>query len=151
MSQTTYSQTMPVAQTGMLDGIGPHTIASYAAEEVIPVAYPVMLGTDKEKEVLKATAAASAIGLALVNPATEQDSSGAVSYAATETVSVLKSGRMWVMTSDAVVAGATANMTVADGTLTDASVTTGIEAFTQFSAKFVTGTSAAGLAIVEIK
>ena len=55
------------------------------------------------------------------------------------------------MTTDAVVAGATANLTVADGTLTDASVTTGIEAFTQVSVKFITATTAAGLALVEIK
>jgi hypothetical protein len=135
----------------MLDGIGPRDVRSYAAEEAIPVAYPVKLGTTGEKEVLKATTGASAMGFALHDHAREQNSAGLVQYAATETVSVLTKGRMWVMTSDAVVAGAVANLTVADGTLTDASVTSGIEAFTQISVRFVTATAAAGLAIVEIK
>lgn len=149
--QTTISQYGAAAFKGMLDGIGPRDVSSYAAEEAIPVAYPVKLGTSPDKEVLKATAGAGVVGFALHDHARVQDSNGLVQYAATETVSVLKKGRMWVMTSDAVVAGATANLTVADGTLTDAAVAAGIEAFTQISVKFVTATSAAGLAIVEIK
>lgn len=149
--QSTISQYGAVAFKGMLDGIGPRDVSSYAAEEIIPVSYPVKLGTNPAKEVLKATAGAGVVGFALHDHAREQTSAGVVQYAATEIVSVLKKGRMWVMTSDAVVAGATANLTVADGTLTDASVTSGIEAFTQISVKFVTATSAAGLAIVEIK
>lgn len=149
--QTTVSQYGAPAFKGMLDGIGPRNVRSYAAEEAIPVAYPVKLGTSPEKEVLKATAGAGVVGFALHDHAREQNGSGVVEYAATETVSVLTQGRMWVPTSDAVVAGATANLTVADGTLTDAAVTTGIEAFTQVSVKFITGTTAAGLALVEIK
>lgn len=149
--QTTISQYGAPAFKGMLDGIGPRNVRSYAAEEIIPIAYPVKLGTSPEKEVLKATAGAGAIGFALHDYAREQNGAGTVQYAALETVSVMTAGRMWVTTSDAVVAGATANLTVADGTLTDAAVAAGIEAFTQISVKFVTGTTGAGLAIVEIK
>jgi len=149
--QTTISQYGAAAFKGMLDGIGPKNVRSYAAEEIIPVAYPVKLGTSPDKEVLKATAGAGVVGFALHDHAREQTSAGVVQYAATETVSVLTQGRMWVMTSDAVVAGATANLTVADGTLTDAAVASGIEAFTQIDVKFITATSAAGLALVEIK
>jgi hypothetical protein len=149
--QTTISQYGAAAFKGMLDGIGPRSVSSYAAEEIIPIAYPVKLGTSPEKEVLKATAGAGAIGFALHDYAREQNGSGVVQYAALETVSVLTAGRMWVPTSDAVVAGATANLTVADGTLTDAAVAAGIEAFTQISVKFLTATTGAGLAIVEIK
>ena len=149
--QTTISQYGAAAFKGMLDGIGPKNVRSYAAEEIIPVSYPVKLGTSPDKEVLKATAGAGVVGFALHDHAREQTSSGVVQYAATETVSVLTQGRMWVMTSDAVVAGATANLTVADGTLTDAAVAAGIEAFTQIDVKFITATSAAGLALVEIK
>ena len=151
MSQTTMSQYGAAGVAGLLDGVGPRNVRSYAAEEIIPVGFPVKLGTDKEKEVLKATAGAGVVGFALHDHAREQNGSGAVQYAATETVSVLTQGRMWVMTSKAVAAGATANLTVANGTLTDASVTTGIEAFTQVSVKFITATTAAGLALVEIK
>ena len=103
------------------------------------------------EELLKATAGAGVIGFSIHDQAREQTSAGAVQYAATETVSVLMRGRMWVMTDDAVVAGATANLKTASGTLTDAAVTTGIEAFTQVSVKFITATTAAGLALVEIK
>lgn len=149
--QNTISQYGAAAFKGMLDGIGPKNVRSYAAEEIIPVAYPVKLGTSQDKEVLKATAGSGVVGFALHDHAREQTSAGVVQYAATETVSVLTQGRMWVMTSDAVVAGATANLTVADGTLTDAAVAAGIEAFTQISVKFITATSAAGLALVEIK
>lgn len=151
MAQTTISQYGAAAFKGLLDGVGPHVIRSYAAEEAIPLAYPVRLGTTASKEVLKATTGANTIGFAIHDQAREQNSAGLVQYAATETVSVITQGRFWVMTSDAVVAGSIANLTTATGELTDASVTTGIEAFTQFSARFVTATSAAGLAIVEIK
>lgn len=151
MAQTTISQYGAAAFKGLLDGVGPHSIRSYAAEEAIPLAYPVRLGTTASKEVLKATTGANTIGFAIHNQAREQNSAGLVQYGATETVSVITQGRFWVMTSDAVVAGAVANMTVATGELTDASVAAGIEAFTQFFARFVTATSAAGLAIVEIK
>jgi len=149
--QTTVSQYGAAAFKGMLDGIGSHQVRSYAAEEIIPLAYPVKLGTDPAKQVLKTTTGALAVGFALHDHAREQSSAGVVQYAAKETVSVLTQGRVWVMTSDAVVAGAVANVTVADGTLTDAAVAAGIEAFTQFTARFVTATTAAGLAIVEIK
>jgi len=151
MSQTTVTQYGAVAFKGMLDGIGSHQVRSYAAEEVIPMAYPVKLGTDAAKQVLKTTSGALAVGFALHDHARDQNGSGVVQYGLKETVSVLTQGRFWVMTSDAVVAGSLANLTVADGTLTDAAVTTGIEAFTQFNARFVTATTAAGLAIVEIK
>jgi len=149
--QSTISQYGAAAFKGMLDGIGPRVVASYAAEEIIPIAYPVKLGTTKDTEVLKATTGAGVIGFALHDHAREQTSAGVVQYAQYETVSVLKQGRMWVETTDAVTAGATANLTVATGKLTDEAVAAGIEAFTQISVKFITGTTAAGLAIVEIK
>ena len=149
--QTTISQYGAAAFKGLLDGIGTHQVRSYAAEEIIPIAYPVKLGTDKEKEVLKTTSGALAIGFALHDHARVQDSSGVVQYAQYETVSVLTQGRFWVETTDAVTAGAVANLTAATGKLTDEAVAAGIEAFTQFTARFVTGTTGAGLAIVEIK
>lgn len=149
--QTTISQYGAASIKGLLDGIGPHDIRSYAAEEVIPVGYPVKLGTTQSQEVLKATAAAGVIGFALHDHAREQTSAGVVQYNQYETVSVITRGRFWVETDDAVVAGAVANLKVANGKLTDEAVTTGIEAFTQITARFITATTGAGLAIVEIK
>ncbi len=149
--QTAISQYGAPAFKGMLDSVAPHNIRSYAAEEAIPVGFPVKLGTNKEKQVLKATTGATTIGFAAHDHAREQDASGVVQFAAKETVNTLTAGRMWVETTDAVVAGATANLTTATGTLTDEAVAAGIEAFTQITVKFITSTSAAGLALVEIK
>ena len=149
--QTSYSQYGANAFKGMLDGIGPKNVRSYAAEAAIGVSLPVKLGTDPAKEVLQANTGASAIGFALHDQAREQSAAGVVQYNQYETVSVLTQGRCWVETTDAVVAGATANLTTATGKLTDAAVAAGIEAFTQISVKFLTATSGAGLALVEVK
>ena len=152
MAQLAYSLYGPVAVRGLLDGVGPHNIRSYAAEAAITAGYPVKLGTNPEKQVLAANTGASAIGFAVLDGAREQAmTTGLTGYAGKETVSTMTQGRMWVLTSKAVAAGATANLTVADGTLTDASVAAGIEAFTKLNVVFITATTAAGLAIVEIK
>jgi hypothetical protein len=149
--QTTISQYGAPAFKGMLDGIGSKNIRSYAAEAAIAVSLPVRLGTDKEKEVLPATTGANTIGFTLHDHAREQSSAGVVQFSQFETVNVLTQGRMWVETTDAVVAGATANLTVATGKLTDEAVAAGIEAFTQISVKFITATTGAGLALIEVK
>ena len=151
MVQTVYNQYNPAGFAGLLDGVGTHSVRSYAAEEIIPVGFPVKLGTDPAKEVLKATAGATVLGFALHDHAREQTSAGVVQYAATETVSVLTAGRLWVETDDAVVAGAVANLKTSNGKLTDASVATGIEAFTLVTVRFITATTGAGLALVEVK
>jgi len=150
--QTTVSQYGAPSFVGMLDGIGPKSGRSYAAEEIIPIGYPVALGINTpDQTVIKAVTGALAVGFALHDHAREQPTAGVVQYAETETVSVLTAGRMWVATSGLVVAGAIANLTVADGTLTDEPVAAGIEAFTQIQVTFLTGTASAGLALVEIK
>lgn len=149
--QTTISQYGAPGYAGLLDGVNSHNIRSYAAEEIIPIGFPVKLGTNQEKQVLKATAGATAIGFSVHDHVREQTSAGAVQYSVTDTVSVLTEGRMWVKTDDAVVAGALANLKTASGTLTDAAVASGVEAFTQITVTFITSTSAAGLALVEIK
>lgn len=149
--QTTISQYGAPGYAGLLDGVKPHNIRSYAAEEAIPVGFPVKLGTNPEKQVLKATTGASTIGFTVHDHVREQDANGVVQYAIESSVSTLTEGRLWVATDDAVVAGATANLKLATGTLTDAVVATGIEAFTKISVTFITGTTAAGLALVEIK
>ena len=150
--QNTISQYGPVAFAGLLDGVNvPRMVRSYAAEEAIPLAAVVMLGTNKEKKVKKATSGAAAIGFAIHDQAREQNSAGVVQYAAKEQVSTLTQGRFWAQTQDAVVAGAVANLHLASGTLTDEAVAAGIEAFTQIQVTFITGTTGAGLAIVEVK
>lgn len=151
MAQLSYTQTSAPAFVGMLDGLVPHIVRSYAAEAAISVGAPVRLGTNPEKEVLTATTGANTIGFAIHDHAREQTSAGLVQFAATDSVNVLVSGRFWVETNDAVVAGAVANLVTANGKLTDAAVTTGIEAFTQISVRFLTSTTGPGLALVAVK
>lgn len=151
MSQTSVSLYQSAAFKGMLADLTNNDVVSYSAEAAVPFAAAVMLGTDKEKQVLTATTAAAAIGFSTATHTVQQTSAGVAQYAATETVNVLKRGRVWVETEDAVVAGAVANLKISSGKLTDEAVAAGIEAFTQFSARFITGTSGAGLALVEIK
>jgi hypothetical protein len=150
--QSSVSQYGPVAFAGLLDGVNvPRMVRSYAAEAAIGLARPVMLGTNKDEQVLPATTGAAAIGFAIHDQAREQNSAGLVQYAVKEAVSVLTAGRFWAPTSDAVVAGALANVTVATGALTDAAVAAGIEAFTQVQVTFITSTTGPGLALVEVK
>lgn len=127
---------------------------SYSAEGAIPFGGVVKLGTNKERQVMPianiANQGIAAIGIAVMTYATEQDASGNVGYGNTQTVSVMKRGRIWVKVTDAVVAGATARLVTSSNSFTDEPVAAGIEDFTQFSAKFITGTTGAGIAVVEI-
>ena len=152
MSQTSISLYQPASFKGMLADLSrSNDVMSYAAEEAIPFSLPVKLGTSPEKEVLKTTSGALTIGFALAAHGVEKSSAGVAQWGLTDTVPVLKSGRMWVETTDAVVAGAVANLTVATGKLTDEAVAAGIEAFTKISVRFITGTTGAGLAMIEVK
>ncbi len=150
--QLEYKQYSDPAIQGALSGIGPKHILSYVAEEDIPVGYPVMLGTDPQNQVKKATTGASVIGISVHDYAREQDSQGNVLYKDTQAVSCLAMGQIWVKTAKEVTAGKKANLSTADGTFTDAEVTSGIEAITLLNCVFLTSTSKAGeLALLEVK
>lgn len=155
MSQTSYVQNLDPGFNGQLWDLVDSNVMSYAAEAIVGFGKFVTLGTSKEKEVNPVTTSVGqadlAVGVAVASHAVEQTSAGVAQYAATDTVPVLKRGRIWLETDDAVVAGAVANLKLSSGKVTDEAVAAGIEAFTQFSARFITGTSAAGLAVVEIK
>lgn len=155
--QTSFGLYQDASFAGMLYDSAFRDTMSYSAEGAIPFGSFVKLGTNKERQVLAATTAAGQaallIGVAIAVYSTEQvypSLGAAAGYIATETVSMLKDGRIWVRTNDAVVAGSVANYVLANGTVTDEAVATGVEAFTQMTVKFITGTTAAGLAVVEI-
>lgn len=154
MSQTSVTQYGAAGFAGLIADSMFTDKMSYSAEGAVAFGVPVVLGTNKERQVKVLTTAvgqgALAIGISVATQAVEQTAAGVAGYVNTDTVSVMKRGRIWVTTNDAVVAGAVANLVLANGTVTDEVVAVGIEAFTQFSAKFITGTTAAGLAIVEI-
>lgn len=152
--QLTVTQYGAASFAGMLGDTGFTDKLSYTAEVAVPFGVPVQLGTNKERQVKVLTTAvgqaALAVGVSIASQVVEQTSAGVAQYAQYDTVPVLKCGRVWMLTNDAVAAGAVANLVLANGTVTDEVVAAGIEAFTQFSARFLTATSAAGLALVDI-
>ena len=139
---------------GMLADTGYTDKLSYSAEAAIGFGVPVQLGTTPDRQVKVLTTsvgqAALAVGVSVASMVVEQTSAGVAAYAATDTLSVLKCGRIWMITDDAVVAGTVANLKLSSGLLTDEAVTTGIEAFTQYSARFLTATAGSALALVDI-
>jgi len=154
MSQTTVSQNGAAGMVGMIYDMADADIMSYSAEAAIGFGVPVQLGTNAERQVKVLTTSVGQAALARgisVAGIVEQTSGGVAAYAATQSVGVIKRGRIWVNTDDAVVAGAKANLKLSSGLFTDEAVAGGIEAFTLFTATFITGTTAAGLAVVEIK
>jgi hypothetical protein len=89
-------------------------------------------------------------GISLFSQILEQSAAGVVQYADKDAVPFMTKGRIVVMTNDAVVAGTVANFVLANGTWTDAAVGAGIEATVLIKVRFITSTSAAGLAAVEV-
>lgn len=155
MSQTSVTQYGSAAFNGMLADLSDNDIGSFAAEGAVAIGSTVRRGTNGEKQVVQSSTAvgqgALVFGIALHDHARESTAQGVAGYAATEAVSVMRKGRVWVQTNDAVVAGAVANLHLATGTFTDAPVGAGVEAITPLAVRFETSTAAAGLAIVEIK
>lgn len=154
MSQTTVTQNGAAGFAGLINDISDNDVMSYSAEAAIGFGVPVQLGTDPARQVKALTTAIGQAALArgiAVAGIVEQTSGGVAAYAASQSVGVMKRGRIWVNTDDAVVAGAKANLKLSSGLFTDEAVAAGIEAFTLFTATFITATSAAGLAVVEIK
>ncbi len=154
--QTTIAQYSAPAIPGMVDGVGPHLTRSYAAQGAIAPGRAVVLGTNPAKQVAQASTAtgqgALVVGFAIHSYVVEQDANGLVQYADKGSVPVRNFGRLWVNTQKAVAAGSVARLHLASGSFTDAAASAGVvEDITQLNVRFVTSTTAAGLAIIEIK
>lgn len=144
--QTTYNEKMAVAVLGQLVDCTNRRIDSKFAEGAIEAGDAVDIGT-ADDQVIKAVSAV--YGVAIQHPTlTMADDTGLAAYAEFDGVSVLRQGRIWVQVGLAVaiddlaywddVAGTFSNT---DATSTNPPVTGG---------RFVTSTSGAGLAILEI-
>lgn len=155
MPQTSVTYLPAVAFNGMRATNAEVKIRSYAAEGVVGIGKLVRLGTNPDTQCVQLTTAvgqgALAFGFAVHNHNQEQNLAGLVQYADKETVNVLRRGDIWIETQDAVVAGTVANLHLATGKLTDASVGAGIEAIGGLAVKFMTSTTGAGLAQVEVE
>ena len=151
--QTSYNQYNDELQLGRIYDTSLRQIDSFLAVGAIGIAKAVIRSTDPARQVAQAGTGAGQgaliIGVAILSETVEQSSAGVVAYADKEAVPVMRKGRVVVETNDAVVAGAVANFHLASGKWTDEAVAAGIEATPQLRGRFVTGTTAAGLAAVE--
>jgi len=157
--QLSYTQyPLPLALGNIYD-TSLRQIDSFIAQGAVGIAKAVVLGTAKESatkrgQVVQAGTGAGQgaliAGITIVSLTVEQSSAGLVQYADKDTVPVMTKGRVVVETNDAVVAGSVANFHLATGKWTDEAVAAGIEATVLIKVRFITGTTAAGLAAVEV-
>lgn len=152
--QLTYSMYNDPLQLGNIADTALRQVDSFLAQGAVGIAKAVVRGTNKERQVVQAGTGvgqgALIIGIAILSQTLEQGAAGVVQYADKTAVPVMRKGRVVVETDAAVVAGALANFVLASGKWDDLAVGAGIEAPVQIVARFVTGTTAAGLAILEI-
>jgi len=152
--QTTITQYNDRFQLGNIADTSLRQIDSYSAEGVVGIAKAVRRGTNPERQCVQASTAAGQgaliFGISVLSQSIEQTSAGVVQYADKATVPVMRKGRIVVQVDSAVVAGATANFILATGNWDDTAVGAGVEATVLVQTRFVTGTTAAGLAILEI-
>lgn len=152
--QTSYTQYQDELSLGNIADTSLRQIDSYLAQGVIGIGKAVVRGTNPARQAVQAGTGvgqgALIIGIAIISQTVEQSSAGVVQYADKSAVPIMRKGRVVVETASAVVAGATANFVLATGKWDDTAVGAGFEAVTQLNARFVTGTTAAGLAILEI-
>lgn len=142
--QTTYNEKMDVAVVGQLVDCTNRRVDSKYAEGAIDAGDAVQIGTD-DTQVLTATTAV--YGVAIQHPTlTMSDDTGSAAYAEFDGVSVLREGRIWVQVDGAVAIDAQAYWDVA----AQAFNSTSTDNFIVNGGRFVTSTSGAGLAILEI-
>lgn len=142
--QTTYNEKMDVAVLGQLVDCTNRRVDSKYAEGAIDAGDAVQIGSS-DGQVLTATTAV--YGVAIQHPTlTMSDDTGNAAYAEFDGVSVLREGRIWVQVDGAVAIDGQAYWDVAaqafNSTATDNFIVTG--------GRFVTSTTGAGLAILEI-
>lgn len=142
--QTAYTENMSAAVLGQLVDCTNRRVDSKFAEAAIAAGDAVQIGTNSDQAVTSTTAV---YGVAIQHPTlTMSDDTGLAAYAAGDGVSILRAGRVWVAVDSAVSIDEQAYWDVAAGafnsTATDNFIVTG--------GRFVTETSGAGLAILEI-
>lgn len=148
MVQTAYSENMAAAVAGMLADAGQNDVVSMPAQSAITAGAGLTLHSGGVT-VEPANSTAAFQGVAVRSLDTEGDANNDPSYAATDVVSVLRKGRIWVSVQDAVGAGAAAFVDNAGAGAGEfrSDATGGVAVPTGV---FRTTTAGAGLAILEI-
>lgn len=144
--QTTYDEKMDVAVVGQLVDCTNRRVDSKYAEAAIEAGDAVDIGT-ADDQVVKAVSAV--YGVAIQHPTlTMSDDTGLASYEQYDGVSVLRQGRIWVQVGLAVAIDDSAYWDDVAGTFSNTDATGANPPVT--GGRFVTSTSGAGLAILEI-
>lgn len=158
MSQLSYAVDMAAGKEGGLYDAGENDVLSFLNPvDVIP--FGKLVVRDAEDDECKLPAASTditdvtkALGLALALQNIEQSTSGVAQYVAKSVVSVLRKGRAWVKVEETVTVNSTVHVRYAAGGNGVGSFgdTTGTsERAPLAGAKYLTGASANGLAVVE--
>ena len=142
--QTTYNENMAVAVLGQLVDSTNRRVDSKYATAAIAAGDAVQIGAS---DTLCVKATTAVYGVAIQHPTlTMSDTTGNAAYAQGDGVSILRAGRVWVAVDGAVAINAQAYWDVAAGAFNATSTDNIIVA----GGRFVTSTSGAGLAILEI-
>ena len=143
--QTSYDENMAVAVVGQLVDCTNLRIESKYAENSFVAGEAVQIGSSDDQI---ETVDTSVYGVAIQHPLlTMNDDTGLAAYAEFDGVSIITNGRIWVEVDGAVAIGADAYWDVAAGAFNSTST----DNFAVPGGKFVSSTSGAGLAILEIK
>lgn len=151
--QLSYSMNMAAAIAGTLYDDSPKVVDSLLAEGTIGLGMGVIAGTNPQTQAIvpSATFSAGFKGVAMYQ-VKEQNDDGTVTYTAKDTVPVVRKGRVWVNVTGAVTAETPAFLTFSgdDAGKWAGVAGTGPLAVAVTGAKFITSTTAAGLAVVEL-
>jgi len=142
--QTTYNEAMAVGVAGEPVDCTNRRIDSKYAEETISAGQAVQVGTSGDQCVVSTDAV---YGVAVQHPTLTIDGdTGLAQYSEGDGVSILRAGRIWVEVDEAVSIDAAAYWDPASGAF-NASATDNVAVT---GGRFVSSTSGAGLAILEI-
>lgn len=140
--QTTYNEAMAAGVAGQLVDNTLRRVESKYAENAFDPGEAVQAGTTDGQV---KTVAASVYGVAVQHSGVTLDENGSSAYAQYDGVSVLVKGRVWVAVDAAVAVGAAAYWDIAASAFNSDNANVAVS-----GGKFVTSTTGAGLAILEI-
>lgn len=147
-AQTSYEQNQQIAFAGMVFAQAPRDVVSRSVETG-PVAFGVAVsrGTNKDSQAV-AGGATGFLGIALrVLDMEGAANTGAVSYATSETVAILREGYVWAVCPTGCVAGDPVKYTDATGVLDSGAAAAGE---TAIDAYWDSSVAAGGLAVIRL-
>ena len=150
MAQLSYNMTMTAGQAGLVADVSyVKDVASRVAEgEILPGA-GVIQGTTAGVDVKVPTATSTKFeGVALLTVL--EQVGGVAKHQDKDTTAVIREGKVWVEVTEAVAYGDAAYLQFGATNKGKFSKTTGADNFAVTGAKFLTATSGAGLAVLEL-